>query len=76
MIIVFNIILLGLIGLIAYWWANQGLFSAILHLLCVIVAGAVAFGVWEPLVYGLLLKGNWFDGFACDHDNGVEACFM
>lgn len=60
----FNILIIALVGLIAYWWANQGLFSAILHLLCVIAAGAVALAVWEPLTYGLLLRGSPFDDYA------------
>ncbi len=64
MLIVFNIILIAMALLIAYWWANQGLFSAIIHLLCVIVAGAVAISVWEPLTTGFLLGGGAFDGYA------------
>ncbi|MCP3902800.1 MAG: CvpA family protein [Planctomycetes bacterium] len=64
MLIVANIILIAIGGLIAYWWANQGFFSALLHLLCVIVAGAVAFAVWEPLTLGLLIRGGGFDNYA------------
>ena len=51
------IIVIGLVLLIAYWWANQGVFSAILHLVCVIVAGAVAFSTWEALAMLLLNRG-------------------
>lgn len=51
---VFNILVIGFVGLIAYWWANQGLFSAILHLVCVIAAGALAFATWEPASYALI----------------------
>lgn len=57
-------LIIPLVLLIGYWWANQGLFSAILHLVCVIVAGALAFAVWEPLTVGLLLRGSRMDGFA------------
>ena len=64
MITVFNLVILGLVVLIGYWWANQGVFSGILHLLCVIVAGAIAFAFWEPLTVGLLLRGNAFDNYA------------
>lgn len=64
MFYVFNIIVILLVGLIAYWWANQGLFSAILHLLCVIVAGALAFALWEPIALGLLIHGKTFDNYA------------
>jgi hypothetical protein len=64
MFTVFNILIIAIVLLIAYWWANQGLFSAILHLVCVIVAGAIALAVWEPLTVGLLLRGSFFDDFA------------
>lgn len=40
---------------IAYLWTQQGLFSAFLHFMCTLVAGAIALAVWEPLVYGALL---------------------
>lgn len=61
---VLNFVLIGLVLLIAYWWANQGLFSAILHLVCVVAAGAIALAVWEPIVIGLLLRGTKFDDYA------------
>ena len=64
MIYAVNIVLIALVAMIAYWWANQGLFSAIIHLLCVIVAGAIALAFWEPLTVGLLLHGNAFDNYA------------
>ena len=64
MIYALNIVLIALVAMIAYWWANQGLFSAIIHLLCVIVAGAIALAVWEPVTVGLLLRGNAFDNYA------------
>jgi hypothetical protein len=64
MIAVFNIVAILLVALIAYWWASQGLFSAVIHLLCVITAGALAFAFWEPLTVGLLLRGGWFDSYA------------
>ena len=51
---VFNLLVIAFAGLIAYWWANQGLFSALIHLVCVIVAGALAFATWEPFT-GIVL---------------------
>lgn len=45
---ILNILVIGFAGLIAYWWANQGVFSALLHLVCVIAAGVLAFATWEP----------------------------
>lgn len=62
--IVFNIVIIALVGLIAYWWANQGLFSAILHFLCVVAAGAIAFGLWEWVATSFLLSGGGFDAYA------------
>lgn len=44
------------VGLSVYIWMTRGFFSAFLHMLCVIVAGAIAFGVWEPLGYLILDK--------------------
>ena len=64
MIYALNIVLIAMVAMIAYWWANQGLFSAIIHLLCVIVAGAIALAFWEPVTVGLLLRGNAFDNYA------------
>ena len=64
MFILANLVLIVMAGFIAYWLANQGFFSALLHLVCVIVAGAIAFAVWEPVVTGFLLKGGGFDNYA------------
>ena len=47
--ILFNILVIAFIALITYWWATQGLFSATLHLVCVIGAGVLAFATWEPV---------------------------
>lgn len=52
---IFNLLVLVLVLFIAYMWATHGLFSAFIHMVCTIVAGAVAFAVWEPLVSGVLL---------------------
>ncbi|MCA9278886.1 MAG: CvpA family protein [Phycisphaeraceae bacterium] len=37
-------------------WMNRGFFSAAIHLVCTIVAGAIAFAFWEPLSLMLLDK--------------------
>jgi hypothetical protein len=59
-----NIAIVALTLLIAYWWATQGLFSAILHLFCVVAAGAIAFSFWEIVTVRFLLHGNQFDDYA------------
>jgi len=64
MSILFQFIVIALVLLIAYWWANQGFFSAILHFVAVVCAGAIALAVWEPLVVGLFLNNTFFDHYA------------
>jgi hypothetical protein len=44
---IMQLVVIALVAFIAYWWASQGALSALLHLACVVAAGAVAFGVWE-----------------------------
>lgn len=50
-----------LIGIVAYVWASRGFFSSLVHMVCVLVAGAVAFGLWEPIAYAVLRTepGGW-----------------
>lgn len=52
---IMNIAVILIILGLAYFWAGQGLFSALIHFVCVLIAGAVAFAVWEPLTYMVLL---------------------
>jgi uncharacterized membrane protein required for colicin V production len=63
MIIIFNILLICMAALIAYWWATQGLLSSVLHLVCVIAAGTLAFAFWEPLATAMM-SGGTFDNYA------------
>lgn len=55
-----NILVIIIIVLSALLWGapqrGRGLFSALIHLACVIAAGGVAFAAWEPLVDAFLLK--------------------
>ena len=52
---ILNLLVIVFVLGMAIMWSTYGLFSAFLHLLVVIVAGALAFAFWEPLVYNLLL---------------------
>jgi hypothetical protein len=61
---ILNFIVIVFVLLIGYWWANQGLFSAVIHLLCVVVAGAIALALWEPIGVGLFMKNSWFVSYA------------
>jgi hypothetical protein len=45
--------LLMLLGL-TWVWMNRGFFNALVHMLCTIAAGAIAFAVWEPLAMLLI----------------------
>lgn len=40
--------------IIAYMWLTRGFFSALIHFLCTLIAGAIAFGFWETVAYALL----------------------
>lgn len=53
-----NLVAIGIVALLGYIWLTRGFFSALLNLLCVIAAGAIAFGVWEPLSLFFLTKGG------------------
>lgn len=54
-----NIAVVLIILLSAFLWSakskGRGLFSAMLAAACTLAAGAVAFGLWEPAVYGFAL---------------------
>ncbi|MBO6514390.1 MAG: CvpA family protein [Phycisphaerales bacterium] len=49
-----NILVIVFVLGIAYTWSVRGVFNAMLHALCVLFAGAIAFAVWEPLALMLL----------------------
>lgn len=56
---ILNILVVLIMIVITMLWGirgkGRGLFSSLLTFGCVIVAGAIAFGLWEPIVYGALL---------------------
>lgn len=49
-----NLIVIAVIGIIAYMWGARGFFSAFLHMVCVVIAATIAFAVWEPVAYALM----------------------
>lgn len=55
---IMSLIAIAIVGLLAYIWLTRGFFSALLNLMCVIAAGAIAFGVWEPLSLFFLTKAS------------------
>ncbi len=69
---VLSLIAIALTGGIAYAWVTRGFFSALLHMVCVIAAGAVAFAFWETV--SLAIIANAPDGlfaFAKDAAWGI-----
>lgn len=51
-----NLIVIAFVVGLAFMWSTQGLFSALVHLGMTIIAGVLAFAVWEPLVLGFLIE--------------------
>ncbi|MGH7133622.1 MAG: hypothetical protein ACREJO_16955 [Phycisphaerales bacterium] len=49
-----SLVVIGLVVVMALVWATRGFFSALLHLVCTLCAGAIALALWEPLAYWLL----------------------
>ncbi len=52
---ILNLVVIAIVGLIAYLWSSHGLFSAMIHFACTLVAAAIAWAAWEPIVYGFML---------------------
>jgi uncharacterized membrane protein required for colicin V production len=61
-----HVLVIAIIGVIAYIWASRGFFSAFLHMLCVIVAGSIAFAVWEPISYLIMGMDDSGSGWLTD----------
>lgn len=52
---ILNLIVLFFVLGMAVLWSTYGLFSALIHLMLVLVAGSIALAVWEPVTVNLLL---------------------
>ncbi|MCC6907405.1 MAG: CvpA family protein [Phycisphaerales bacterium] len=59
---IMNILVVLLVGVTAWILAAYGFFSALLHFACVVVAGAIAFAAWEPIV--MLFLGSKMPDYA------------
>jgi hypothetical protein len=55
---------LGIMVLFALWHLRQGAFRAFLLLVNLVVAGLLAFNVWEPLATGLAVVSRGLDPYA------------
>lgn len=52
---ILNLLIIVYILGMAYWWGSQGVFSALIHLVAVIVSGALALALWETLTLKLMM---------------------
>ena len=53
-----NLSVVLLIALSGYWFGfKEGFFSGVIHLICVVVSGAITFAFWEPLAMTMLPTG-------------------
>lgn len=51
---IINIVVIAIILGMGGLWLSRGFYSAIINMLAVILAGGVAFALWEPLAYQIL----------------------
>lgn len=51
-----NLLVIIVVLAMAYLGVTKNFFSSLLHMACVVVAGAIAFALWEPLSYLILEK--------------------
>lgn len=51
---IIKIVCMVLLLAITWIWLNRGFFNALIHMLCTLAAGAIAFALWEPIAYLLL----------------------
>lgn len=51
-----NIVVIVIVLAMAYVAVLRKFFSSLLHMACVVIAGAIAFAAWEPLSYFILNK--------------------
>ncbi|MEM9065246.1 MAG: CvpA family protein [Planctomycetota bacterium] len=46
---ILNVVVILLVLGTGYLWLSRGFFSALINLICVVIGGAIAFAVWEPV---------------------------
>lgn len=51
---ILSLIVIGVVLGMTYLWLIRGFFNAFLHMVCVLIAGAIAFAAWETVSYQLL----------------------
>lgn len=55
-LIVLNVAVVLIVVVLAWLWSARGFFSALLHMTCVIAAGAIAFAFWETVSQFILTE--------------------
>lgn len=60
---ILSLISLAVVGGIAYFWLTKGFLNGLVHMICTLVAGAIAFAAWEPIAYALLGATQGARGF-------------
>ncbi|MFA6045025.1 MAG: CvpA family protein [Phycisphaerales bacterium] len=53
-----SIISIAVVLVTGYIWLTRGFYSALLNFICTVIAGAIAFGVWEPVSLAILDFGG------------------
>lgn len=53
---IMSLIAIVIVALVTYLWVIRGFLSALIHMVCVVAAGAIAFAAWEPVAYLILGK--------------------
>jgi hypothetical protein len=53
-----SIVVIFIVAGLAYIWGSRGFFSALLHMVCVLIAGGIAFALWEPIAYWILASAG------------------
>jgi len=53
-----SIMCIAIVGGLGWLWLSRGFYSAFLNMVCVIISGAVAFGLWETVAYAVLGQGK------------------
>lgn len=51
-----NLLVIVIVGALTYLWVTRGFFSALINLICILVAGAIGFAFWEPTSLFLISK--------------------
>ncbi len=69
---IMNLIAIGVVAGLAYTWGTRGFFSGLLHLICVVVAGAIALAFWEPVAH-FIMKNSPRSGFLAPIESAAWA---